>query len=85
MKQDPLTNPLKPASSVPLPKAKRGLHSFFNDVRRELRHVQWPKVSETNRLTGVVISVCILVIVMLFLLSTVFNTIFTALFRGGAS
>lgn len=50
---------------VPVPKIKRGLPAFFREVRRELTKVSWPTVSETNRLTGVVLAVCLLLVVIL--------------------
>ena len=50
---------------LPLPKVKRGLFAFLADVRRELTKVSWPTVPETNRLTGVVLAVCLLLAVIL--------------------
>ena len=57
--------PAPARASVPIPKAKRGLGSFFGDVRRELTKVSWPTPSETTRLTGVVLAVCALLAVVL--------------------
>jgi preprotein translocase SecE subunit len=73
----------RPASSVPVPKMRRGPKSFYNDVVREMRHVTWPKPRETNRLTGVVFAVCLLTVIILTVLSIGFDTLFRVLFRGG--
>jgi preprotein translocase SecE subunit len=77
-------NEPKAASTVPVPKMKRGVRGFFRDVGREMRHVTWPGNKETTRLTGVVITVCVAIIIFLFLLSRFFDTLFTIIFRGGA-
>lgn len=71
-------------SSVPLPKMKRGPKSFYKDVVREMKLVTWPDRKETNRLTGVVLAVCIATVLFLLALSVVFDTLFRQLFRGGA-
>ncbi|MGV3614910.1 MAG: preprotein translocase subunit SecE [Fimbriimonas sp.] len=45
---------------VPTPKMSRGPKAFLNEVGRELKKVSWPTKAETNRLTGVVLTVCVL-------------------------
>lgn len=72
----------KTPTSVPLPKARRGLRSFINDVTREMRQVTWPKRSEVNRLTGVVIVVCFGTTMILLILSIIFEKLFEIIFRG---
>lgn len=61
--------------SVPVPKMKRGLGSFLADVRRELTKVSWPTIPETNRLTGVVLAVCLLLVVILGVLGGVIGLV----------
>lgn len=74
-------NPSGPTpSDVPLPRMRRGPKSYYNDVIREMRHVNWPTTQETNRLTGVVLAVCGIVVVILTVLSIVFQTFFDILF-----
>jgi preprotein translocase SecE subunit len=53
--------PKKPQGSLPIPRSKRGLRGFLSEVGREMKKVSWPSRAETNRLTGVVLGVCILV------------------------
>ncbi len=73
------------AAPVALPGIKkRGLKGFYRDVVREMKHVHWPTRHETNRLTGVVLAVCLIVIGVLTALSIVFDTIFRQIFRAGA-
>lgn len=62
-------------SGIPIPKSKRGLSGFLGDVRRELTKVSWPTVPETNRLTGVVLAVCLLLAVVLGVLGGVIGLI----------
>lgn len=82
MKDDKSAQP-KLASSIPLPKSKRGIKGFYKDVVREMKHVTWPTRHEATRLTGVVLAVCALIAVMLLVLSLVFDVAFRILFRGG--
>jgi preprotein translocase SecE subunit len=60
-----MSNSGNPSSSVPLPSSKRGFKSFWVEVVREMKKVTWPPVQETNRLTGIVLAVCILLILIL--------------------
>lgn len=71
------------ASSLPLPKMKRGLKGFFRDVIAEMKKVHWPTRQEATRLSGVVLAVCAMVIVILYLLTLVFGALFDVFFRGG--
>ena len=68
--------------AVPLPKSKRGIKAFFVDVVRELKKVTWPKPSETNRMTGIVIAVCALVVLLLTVMSLVVDTVLKILNTG---
>jgi len=72
------------AAAVALPSIKkRGLKGYFRDVIREMKHVHWPSRRETNRLTGVVLAVCVITIGVLTALSIVFDTLFKQVFRAG--
>lgn len=73
----------KPVSNAPMPKAKRrGTKGFLTDIRAELKKVTWPSRSEANRLTGVVLTVCIMCVVILYGLSLGFGWILENLFRS---
>jgi preprotein translocase subunit SecE len=72
----------QPAGSIPLPKAKRGLKSFFTDVVRELKKVTWPTRKETNRMTGVVLAICALIVGILTLMNIVVDTVLRILNSG---
>ncbi len=74
--------PKKPQGSLPVPKSKRGLKGFFNDVNREMKKVSWPSRAETNRLTGVVLAVCGLVVLSLSVMSYVFDIVVTLITKG---
>lgn len=58
-----------------MPKSKRGIKQYWVDVVREMKKVTWPPHSETNRLTGVVLAVCMLMIIMLTAFHLVFETL----------
>lgn len=62
------------ASSIPVPRSRRGAKSFFRDVGLELKKVNWPSKSETNRLTMVVLAVCGLMAILLLGLGVVADT-----------
>ena len=70
------------SGSIPLPKAKRGVKSFFNETIREMKKVSWPTKLETNRLTGVVLAVCALVVAFMATLSIVFDTLIRLVTQG---
>lgn len=70
--------------SLPLPKAKRGVKSFFEGVKREMKKVSWPTYKETNRLFGVVIAVCLILTVVMGVLGFTFETIINLITRTGS-
>lgn len=61
--------PKGPQASIPVPRSKRGFKGFFAEVGREMKKVNWPTRAETNRLTGVVLAVCVLMVTVLVLMS----------------
>lgn len=67
--------PRKPQGGIPVPRSNRGLKGYFQEVRREIKKVNWPTVPETHRLTGVVLGVCALLVVILTSLGYVFGEI----------
>ena len=73
-----------PAGKVPVPNFnRRGLKGFLADVRSEMKKVAWPTQKETTRLTGVVITVCVMAVVILYALSTGFGFILDRVFGTG--
>ncbi|HSI73423.1 MAG TPA: preprotein translocase subunit SecE [Fimbriimonas sp.] len=72
----------KPASSLPTPKLRRGLKSFLADVVREMKKVSWPSKAETNRLTGVVLIVCLALVAILTGLGWLFELIINFITKG---
>lgn len=74
MSKNAPSGPTAPAS-IPLPKSKRGFKQYWVDVAREMKKVTWPPHSETNRLTGVVLAVCILMVLILTGFHLVFETV----------
>lgn len=71
-----------PVPSLPRPRSKRGVKGFFAEVGREMKKVHWPKPKETNRLTGVVLTVCTLLTLILFLFSTASHEVVRVLTQG---
>ena len=67
--------PRKPQGGLPMPKSNRGLKGYFQEVRREVKKVNWPTIPETHRLTGVVLGVCALLVAILTSLGYVFERI----------
>lgn len=65
------STPSKQTSSVPIPTSRFGLKGFFNEVGREIRKINWPSVKETNRLSGIVLSICFGIGILLYALSSV--------------
>ena len=59
------SNSESPRGSLPIPKSRRGAKGFLTEVGREMKKVNWPTRPETNRLTGVVLAVCIMGVIML--------------------
>lgn len=70
------------ATNVPSPKIRRGPKGFLTDTRAELKKVTWPTRAETNRLTGVVLAVCIMCVLFLYGLSMAFGWILESVFRA---
>lgn len=76
---------VRSGGSIPLPKSKRGLKSYFGEVVREMKKVSWPNSKETNRLTGVVLAVCGALVAILATLSVVFDTLVKLVTAGGVN
>lgn len=75
----------QPSRQLPIPNTKRGMNSFFQGVKREMRKVSWPTYKETNRLFGVVLAVCFLLAGVMTVLGFAFDAIIGILVkRGGA-
>ncbi len=67
-------------ASVAVPNIqKRGMKGFFNDLKRELKQVQWPSRKEASRLTGVVLVVCVITTLILLALSVGIDKVFKLL------
>jgi preprotein translocase SecE subunit len=77
-----MDEPRKPQGSVPIPRSKRGLKGFLNEVSREMKKVSWPTRTETNRLTGVVLGVCVLVGGIMIVMSTFFDFLVKMITQG---
>lgn len=65
--------PRKPQGGIPVPRSNRGIKGYFQEVRREIKKVNWPTVPETHRLTGVVLGVCALLVAVLTGLGEIFK------------
>jgi preprotein translocase SecE subunit len=79
MKLDPQAQ-----GSIAVPKIKKeGLKGFYRNVVREMKHVNWPTMYEANRLTGVVLAVCIIAASILFVLSILFDSLHSFILKGG--
>lgn len=74
----------KTGAQIPTPRSRRGWKGFWAEVSREMKKVNWPTKPETNRLTGVVFTVCIVVGIILLVLSTVFDSLIHIITRGGS-
>jgi preprotein translocase subunit SecE len=72
----------KPRGGVPVPKSKRGAKGFFNEVVREMKKVSWPTRPETNRLTTVVLAVCVLLVAFLSAIGFVFGFVIDFITKG---
>jgi preprotein translocase SecE subunit len=77
-----MEEPRKPQGSLPIPRSKRGVKGFFSEVGREMKKVSWPSVNETNRLTGVVLSVCILAGFIMIMMGSLFGAFIDFLTKG---
>ncbi|MFZ4508696.1 MAG: preprotein translocase subunit SecE [Fimbriimonas sp.] len=76
------TNEGQRGGAIPIPKSKFGLKGFYTEVLREMKKVNWPDRSETNRLTGVVLAICLLLVLTLAGLSIVFDTVVKLITQG---
>lgn len=72
----------KGPSSIATPKFKRGLKGFLSETSREMKKVNWPTKKETNRLTFVVIALCIAIALILGGMGLVANTLVTLVNKG---
>ena len=81
MSKNPPT-PQQAPSSIPIPKSRRGFRTFWAEVGRELKKVNWPSRAETNRLTGTVLAICLLLITVLAGMHFVFHQVIEILTRG---
>jgi preprotein translocase SecE subunit len=72
----------KSKGGLPTPKLNRGPKQFYNEVVREMKKVSWPTRAETNRLTMVVLTVCLLVGAILSGLGFLFGLIIDLLTTG---
>ena len=77
-----MDEPKKPQGSLPIPRSKRGLRGFFNEVGREMKKVSWPTRAETYRLTSVVLGVCCLVTAVMLVMSWFFGAFIQMLTQG---
>ena len=65
-----------------MPSSRRGIKGFINEVNREMRKVSWPSVQETNRLSGVVLALCVAMAVILTGMGYVFDTLVRLITKG---
>jgi len=72
----------RPATTIATPKFKRGLKGFLTDTSREMKKVQWPTRRETNRLTFVVLALCVMIATMLSVMGWFSDTIIAILTKG---
>jgi preprotein translocase SecE subunit len=77
-----MDEPKKPQGSLPIPRSKRGLRGFFKEVGREMKKVSWPTIAETNRLTTVVLGVCLLIGGIMVVMSWLFGIFVDVLTKG---
>jgi len=75
----------RPTSSVPTPKMRRGMKTYFSEVGREMKKVSWPTRHETNRLFGVVMAVTVLLVAVLSSLGWLFDMVVQFVVAKGAS
>lgn len=73
----------QPSRSLPMPKAKRGMKSFFEGVKREMKKVSWPTPQETHRLFGVVVTVCFILVLVMSILGYAFETLVNMITKTG--
>jgi preprotein translocase subunit SecE len=78
----PAQAPRSKGGGVPTPKMSRGPKTFLKEVGRELKKVSWPTKAETNRLTGVVLVVCVIAAGILSGLGFLFGLIIDFITKG---
>ena len=61
---------------------KRGVAGFLVDVRREMKHVTWPKNADTTRQTMIVLATCAMAVTILFFLSETFGFVVKFIIEG---
>lgn len=81
-KNTPETAAGRPRGGVPVPKSKRGAKGFLNEVGREMKKVSWPTKPETNRLTTVVLAVCVILVTFLSVIGYVFQFVIDFITKG---
>jgi preprotein translocase SecE subunit len=69
-------------AAPPLPRSRRGFKGFFSEVGRELKRVNWPTRAETNRLTGVVLGVCLFAAVIISGMSWISSILISLITKG---
>lgn len=78
-----MSQPAPSAAKPPTPSSRRGIKGFFAETMRELRKVNWPSPAETTRLTGVVLTVCVMLAAILIGLSWICEQVIGILEHGG--
>lgn len=61
---------------------RRGIRAYLADVVAEMRKVVWPTRKETFRLTGLVLTVCVIFVVFLYVWGTIVEYIIKFLLKG---
>lgn len=80
---DAATSRGRTGGAIPVPRAKRGgLKGFLVEVQRELKKVSWPTKAETNRLTGVVLIVCLMLVAFLTVIGEAFGFVIDLITKG---
>lgn len=65
-----------------MPNMRRGLRAYFSDIIQEMKKVVWPTRKETVRLTGLVITVCIVFVLYLYIFGIIVDYVFKFLLKG---
>jgi preprotein translocase subunit SecE len=60
---------------------KRGLISFFKELKAEFKRITWASKKDTKKATIAVLSFCVFYIILVGLLDTGFNNIFGLIFK----
>lgn len=72
----------RPRGGAPSGRFSRGPKAYFNEVLREMKKVSWPTRHETNRLTGVVLAVCLMIGGLLSGLGYLFDIVISIVTKG---